>query len=100
MIVYTSIFNKGLFIDTHPLFDGESLNYGKQDLKVFIKVNDFEMCVVLVNGLFIPILSFNDKVLNDSNEDNKQVQCNLAFTHDQHKSLLALLQGTSSSEFS
>lgn len=41
-----------------------------------------------------------DASLNDSNEYNEQVLSNFAFTFDQHKVMLALLQGTSSSSFS
>lgn len=49
---------------------------------------------------YVAIPDTKDASHNDSNEDSKQVQGNLAFTPDQHKALLALHQGTSSSAFS
>lgn len=60
----TFVFNKGLFMNTPPPFDGEIFELWKMGFETFIKVNDFEMWDMLINGQFIPTFFFDDKVVN------------------------------------
>lgn len=49
----TFVFNKGIFMDTHPLFDGERFESWKVIIEIFIRANDFEMCDFLISFIFI-----------------------------------------------
>lgn len=43
MAAKTSIFNKDIFINKPPSFDGESFELWKSRFETFIKANNFEM---------------------------------------------------------
>lgn len=50
----------GLFMNTHPLFDGDRFDLWKARFESFIKANYFEICDIL----FITTLSFKDRIVN------------------------------------
>lgn len=51
----SSIFNKDIFINAPPPFDGERFHSWKAKMKIFVEANDFEIWVV-ISGPFLFLL--------------------------------------------
>lgn len=55
----SSVFNKGIFVNVHPLFNDERFELWKT------RMNFFEMWNFIINGLFIPSYYIDNKVVNN-----------------------------------
>lgn len=60
----SSIFKKGLFLNTSSLSDGERLDLWKTRTKIFLEANDFDLSNFIIKGSFIHTYYTNNKVVN------------------------------------
>lgn len=79
MTTYAYAFNMGHFMNTPSPFDGDRF-------EIFIKEIYFEVWDILINGLFIPTFTLNDKVVNKSDfhwtkEDKKKGKLGFKVKH-------------------
>lgn len=61
MAINTFYFNKSIFMNIPPQFDGDIFDLWKARFETFIKAKAFEMWDILNNFLFIPSFSLNDE---------------------------------------
>lgn len=86
MTTYAYAFNTGHFMNTPSPFDCDRFELWKDRFEIFIKEIYFEVWNILINGLFIPTFSLNDKVVNKSDfhwtkEDKKKGKLGFKVKH-------------------